>query len=132
AVLLIAAILPGPELRELLDQARDLDLDALVEVHDRSELDRALEAGAGLIGVNNRNLQTFEVSLETSLRLAEHIPPQVLAVSESGIRTAENVARLAEAGYRAFLIGESLMSRTDPGSALAGLLAGIHRAVGNH
>lgn len=132
AVLLIVAILPRVELRDLLAGARDLDLDALVEVHDRAELDRAVEAGADLIGVNNRHLQTFEVSLETSLRLAEHIPPQALAVSESGIRASEDVGRLAAAGYRAFLVGESLMARPDPGAALAELLAGIHRGVGNY
>ncbi len=132
AVLLIVAILSRDELTLLLARARDLDLDALVEVHDREELDRALEAGADLVGVNNRNLRTFEVSLETSLRLAEHIPPQVLAVSESGIRTPEDVGRLAAAGYRAFLVGESLMRSADPGAALGALLAGVRRATGSH
>ncbi len=132
AVLLIVGILPQPELTALLNQTRDLGMDALVEVHDRTELDRALQAGADLVGVNNRNLQTFEVSLETSLRLAEHIPPQVLAVSESGIRTADDIRRLIPAGYRAFLIGESLMAQPDPGAALAGLLASIHGAPGSH
>ncbi len=122
AVLLIAAILPLADLRALLELAGDLDLDALVEVHDRAELERALEAGAGLIGVNNRNLHTFEVSLETSLQLAELIPPEVLAVSESGIRTREDIAQLAAAGYRAFLVGESLMRSEDPGAALEGML----------
>lgn len=132
AILLIVAILPQRELERLLALARDLDLDALVEVHDREELERALEAGADLIGVNNRNLHTFEVKLETSLELARLIPPHVLAVSESGIRTPEDIARLAEAGYRAFLIGERLMRASDPGQALAALLAGMHRAPGNH
>ncbi len=122
AVLLIASILPPADLRALLELAGDLDLDALVEVHDRPELERALEAGAGLVGVNNRNLHTFEVSLETSLQLAELIPPNVLAVSESGIRTREDIARLSAAGYRAFLVGESLMRSADPGAALAGIL----------
>jgi indole-3-glycerol phosphate synthase len=132
AILLIVAILPRAELVTLLDQARDLDLDALVEVHDRAELERALEAGADLIGVNNRNLQTFEVSLETSLQLAGHIPPHVLAVSESGIRSAADILRLAEAGYRAFLIGESLMSQPDPGKALEAIVAGVNRAARNN
>ena len=132
AVLLIVAILSQPELTALLDQARDLDLDALVEVHDRAELDRALEAAADLIGVNNRNLRTFEVSLATSLELASHIPAGVLAVSESGIRTAEDIDRLAAAGYRAFLVGESLMSQADPGGALAALLGGVNRAARDH
>jgi indole-3-glycerol phosphate synthase len=132
AILLIVAILPQPELTGLLEQARDLELDALVEVHDQAELDRALEAGADLVGVNNRNLQTFEVSLETSLRLAEHIPAGVLAVSESGLRGADDIRRLAEAGYGAFLIGESLMSRPDPGEALAAMLADMRSGAGNH
>ena len=132
AVLLIAAILPQADLRHLLELSRELNLDALVEVHDRSELDRALEAGADLVGVNNRNLQTFEVSLETSLRLAEHMPAHVFSVSESGIRTPEDISRLAEAGYRAFLIGESLMRCSDPGQALEALLAGTQRAARNH
>jgi indole-3-glycerol phosphate synthase len=94
AVLLIAAILPEPDLLSLLEQAADLDLDALVEVHNEAELRRALEAGATLIGVNNRNLQTFEVSLETSVRLAALIPAEVLSISESGIRTPEDICRL--------------------------------------
>lgn len=122
AILLIVAALSDFDLQDLMAQAEELELDALVEVHDGEELDRALAAGAQLIGVNNRNLKTLEVSLETSLRLAEHIPAGVLAVSESGIRTAEDVRRLSDAGYRAFLIGESLMKQADPGQALASLL----------
>jgi len=132
AVLLIVAILPPVKLRELLEEARALGLDALVEVHDRAELDQALEAGAVLIGVNNRNLRTFEVRLETSLELAPHIPPGILAVSESGIRAPQDLARLAGAGYRAFLVGESLMSSAEPGAALEALLAGVRSAVGDH
>jgi len=124
AILLIVAALSDFDLHELMAQAEDLELDALIEVHDEAELDRALSAGADLIGVNNRNLKTLEVSLETSLRLAERIPASVLAVSESGIRTADDVRRLTEAGYRAFLIGESLMKQADPGQALASLLKG--------
>ena len=125
AVLLIVAILTQPELVSLLERAADLELDALVEVHDESELQRALDAGATLIGVNNRNLQTFEVALETSLRLARLMPAGVLSISESGIRTVEDIRRLAGAGFRAFLIGESLMKTPDPGEALRDLLTGM-------
>ena len=132
AVLLIVAVLRQDELRELLAEARALGLDALVEVHDGAELDRALQADADLIGVNNRNLRTFEVSLETSLRLAEAIPPGVLAVSESGIKKREDMERLAAAGYRAFLVGESLVSQSDPGAALEALLAGVQSGVRSH
>ncbi len=128
AVLLIVAILPQDQLRNLIEHASDLALDAVVEVHDESELDRALEAGAELIGVNNRDLQTFEVSLDTSLRLARRMPPGVLAISESGIRSAKDILRLSAAGFRAFLIGESLMRHPDPGAALASLLEGVHAA----
>jgi indole-3-glycerol phosphate synthase len=130
AVLLIVAALSDDELQELLEQARELELDALVEVHDEAELDRALAVGANLIGVNNRNLKTLEVSLETSLRLAERIPAAVLAVSESGIRRPADIRRLMEAGYQAFLIGESLMRTPDPGSALAELIAGAMASQG--
>ena len=94
----------------------------LVEVHDEAELDRALRTGADLIGVNNRNLKTLEVSLDTSFRLADRIPDGVLKVSESGIRTAEDIRRLMDAGYQAFLVGESLMKQDDPGGGLAKLI----------
>jgi indole-3-glycerol phosphate synthase len=103
-------------------------LDVLVEVHTAEELDRVLDAlgetGADAIGVNNRDLRSFEVSLETSLALAERIPASVVRVAESGISTAGDIARLRAAGFDAFLIGESLMRETDPGAALAALLAG--------
>jgi indole-3-glycerol phosphate synthase len=128
AVLLIVAALTDDELKELLQQARELALDPLVEVHDETELERALGAGADLIGVNNRNLKTLEVSLETSLRLAAQIPPEVLAVSESGIRESKDIRRLMDAGYQAFLIGESLMKKPAPGEALAELIAGVGAA----
>ncbi len=124
AVLLIVAALDDEELKTLLAEARELELDALVEVHDEHELDRALAVGADLIGVNNRNLKTLEVSLDTSFRLAEKLPSGTLAVSESGIRTSEDIRRLMDAGYQAFLIGESLMKQPDPGAALAKLIAG--------
>ncbi len=98
----------------------------LVEVHTAEELDRVLDAlgetGADAIGVNNRDLKTFEVRLETSLELVERIPPSVVRVAESGIATPEDIARLREAGFDAFLIGESLMRQPDPGEALAELL----------
>lgn len=109
AILLIAAILTTERLRHLREFACSLGLDALVEVHDAEELKRVIDSGANVIGVNNRNLRTFEVSLETSLALAEQMPTGVLRVSESGIFTREHVARLRAAGYEAFLVGESLM-----------------------
>ncbi len=96
---------------------------ALVEVHNRRELDAAIAAGSDIIGVNNRDLTTFEVNLETSLRLAEHIPGGVLRVSESGIDNARDIATLREAGYTAFLVGEHLMKSGDPAEALRKLVA---------
>ncbi len=125
AILLIVAALTDYEVVDLLRQARELELDPLVEVHDEAELDRALAAGADLIGVNNRNLKTLEVSLETSFTLARQIPDDVLSISESGIRTAEDIRRLMGAGYGGFLIGESLMKHNKPGLALAGLIEGV-------
>ncbi len=121
-VLLIVAVLEDGELRELLAAARGLRLDALVEVHDASELERALVAGADFIGVNNRNLKTMQVSLQTSLDLAGRFPENVLRISESGIRTADDLKRLLEADYQGFLVGESLMRQSDQGRALASLL----------
>lgn len=128
AILLIAAALSNAEMKRFSIAARGLALDVLVEVHTAEELDRVLnalgEAGADAIGVNNRDLRSFEVSLETSLALAERIPASVVRVAESGISTADDIARLRSAGFDAFLIGESLMRETDPGAALAILLAG--------
>jgi indole-3-glycerol phosphate synthase len=121
-VLLIVAALTDHELRELLEQATEFELDVLVEVHDEAELDRALAVDANLIGVNNRNLKTMEVSLETSMRLAPLIPDTIVRISESGIRTADDIKRLSDVGYSAFLVGESLMKQDDPGGALAKLL----------
>lgn len=121
-VLLIVAVLDDTELRELMAAARELRLDALVEVHEHSELERALAAGADLVGVNNRNLKTMQVSLQTSLDLAASIPDGVLSISESGIRTADDLKRLIEVGYQGFLVGESLMRQSDQGRALADLL----------
>lgn len=122
-VLLIVAVLEFAELKELLAAAEALRLDALVEVHDGDELDRALEAGASLVGVNNRNLKTLEVSLETSFDLAGRFPDGVLRISESGIRRPDDLKRLQDAGYQGFLVGESLMRQSDQGQALANLLA---------
>jgi indole-3-glycerol phosphate synthase len=123
AILLIAAILSEREIRDFRETAARWRMAALVEVHNRRELDCAIAAGSDLIGVNNRDLTTFEVTLETSLRLAEHMPAGVLRVSESGIHDAHDIARLREAGYTAFLVGEHLMKSGDPAAALARLVA---------
>jgi indole-3-glycerol phosphate synthase len=123
AVLLIVAALTQEELVALYRRARELLLDVLCEVHDEAELDRALAAGCDLIGVNNRNLHTFQVDLNTSLQLAKRIPADVVKVAESGIESAADIARLRDAGFDAFLIGESLMRAPSPGVALRALLA---------
>jgi indole-3-glycerol phosphate synthase len=123
AILLIAAILAEREIRAFREAAARYRMAALVEVHNRRELDIAIAAGSDIIGVNNRDLTTFEVTLETSLRLAEHIPSGVLRVSESGIRDARDIATLRQAGYTAFLVGEHLMKSGDPSSALRKLVA---------
>jgi indole-3-glycerol phosphate synthase len=122
AVLLIVAALPDAELRRLHQAAHGLGLATLVEVHDVDELDRAIAAGAEIIGVNNRNLRTLEVDAQASERLAERLPATVIAVSESGLRSADDLLRLRALGYHAFLIGETLMSAADPGEALRSLL----------
>lgn len=122
AVLLIAAILSEREIRDFREQAARFGMAALVEVHDRRELDVAIAAGAEIIGVNNRNLNTFEVTLETSLALAEHIPARALRISESGIHDAADIVALRTAGYSAFLVGEHLMKSGDPAGALQRLV----------
>jgi indole-3-glycerol phosphate synthase len=122
AVLLIVAALSDAELAALHGVADEAQMDALVEVHDEQELERALACGARLVGVNNRDLKTMEVSLETSLRLAERIPEGVLRVTESGLRSGADLARLRDAGYHAFLIGEHLMQAPGPGLALEELI----------
>jgi indole-3-glycerol phosphate synthase len=116
--LLIAAILDDSSLRELLDLGRSLKMEALVEVHSRQELERALAAGARIVGVNNRDLRDFQVHVETSLELAEAIPDDRIAVSESGLRSHNDLVRLQLAGFDAFLIGEQVMQSADPGTAL--------------
>jgi indole-3-glycerol phosphate synthase len=128
AILLIAAALSDDELNRFARTARDFGLDVFVEVHTADELDRVLdglgEDGADAIGVNNRDLKTFNVSLDVSLALVERIPSSAVRVAESGISTAADIARLNAAGFNAFLIGESLMRQSDPGAALAELIAG--------
>jgi indole-3-glycerol phosphate synthase len=129
AVLLIVAALEQSELVRLARAAQGCELDVLCEAHDEGELGRALEAGCDLIGVNSRDLRTFQVNLETALRLAEHIPAGVVKVAESGIKTGADIARLRAAGYQAFLIGETVMAAAKPGEALRGLLAEAEAAV---
>jgi indole-3-glycerol phosphate synthase len=124
AVLLIVAALSDADIRMLDASARSLGLATLVEVHSEDELDRALSAGARVVGVNNRNLRTLEVDLDLSNRLADRFPADVVRVSESGLRTASDLAALSTRGYGAFLIGERFMTRPDPGAALADLLTG--------
>jgi indole-3-glycerol phosphate synthase len=118
AILLIAAILTAHEMRDLRELAERYGMAALVEVHDAEELRPALDSGARIVGVNNRNLRNFEVKLETSLELASLMPPDILKVSESGIRDSADIHRLTDAGYRAFLVGEHLMKSGDPAEAL--------------
>ncbi|MGB6691996.1 MAG: indole-3-glycerol phosphate synthase TrpC [Terracidiphilus sp.] len=129
AILLIAAALTDAELKHFSNAARKLELDILVEVHTGDELDRVLDtlgtSDVDAIGVNNRDLKTLEVRLETSFQLIGRIPPGVIRVAESGIASPEDLARLRAAGFDAFLIGESLMRRPDPGAALAEMLAGV-------
>jgi indole-3-glycerol phosphate synthase len=124
AILLIAAILSEREMRDYREAAARFQIVALVEVHSRLELDRAIGAGSEIIGVNNRDLTTFEVSLETSLRLAEHIPTGVVRVSESGINDSCDIGKLRAAGYTVFLVGEHLMKSSDPAAALRKLVSG--------
>jgi indole-3-glycerol phosphate synthase len=122
AILLIVAALDQKELVALAGMARSQGLDVLCEAHDELELQRALDAGCDLIGINSRNLRTFEVDLETAFRLAEGIPATCVRVAESGIRSGADIARLRSAGYDAFLIGEWLMKAQNPGEALAKLM----------
>ncbi len=125
ALLLIVAALEDARLRALIELARSVRVNSLVEVHTEAELARALEAGARVIGVNNRDLKTLEVDLATSLRLREKIPAGCVAVSESGIKTTEDLRLLADAGFQAVLIGERFMRASDPGRALLELMQGV-------
>ena len=123
AILLIVAALTDAQMVDFEAVARALQLSVLVEVHDESELERALRLTTPLIGINNRNLRTFETCLDTTLRLLARVPHDRIVVTESGIRDAGDVARMRESGVHAFLVGEVLMRAPDPGAALARLLA---------
>jgi indole-3-glycerol phosphate synthase len=126
AILLIAAILEPAQLSSFSDLARDIGLDVLVEVHDRPELETVLDIGkATLIGVNNRNLRTFETDLRVTERLIGLLPPGVLAVSESAIHTPDDIAFVRQAGAQAVLVGESFMRQPDPGEAVNRLLGPV-------
>lgn len=122
-ILLIAACLGDAQLRELNDLAHHLDLDVLTEVHDAYELDRALAVGGKLIGINNRNLRTFEVDLQTTINLLEEIPPDRIVVTESGIHTTEDVSLMRFNNVNSFLVGEAFMRADDPGAKLTELFA---------
>lgn len=122
AVLLIVAALSADELRTLAARAASLGLDTLVEVHDAAELDVAIDSGAAVIGVNNRNLRTLTVDVHASESLIARMPKQVIGVSESGLKSRDDIIRLSGLGYRAFLIGERFMTADVPGDALAALL----------
>jgi indole-3-glycerol phosphate synthase len=122
AILLILAALGDEEFRSLLTQARELGLDALCEVHDEVELERALEGGADMIGVNSRDLRTFEVKLDTIWELAAKIPSTTLRVAESGISKGSEIREFYDCGYQAFLVGETLMRAEDPGKKLRQIL----------
>lgn len=124
AILLIAAILTEREMRDFREAAAGFGMAALVEVHNRRELEMAASAGSEIIGVNNRDLTTFEVSLDTSLRLAEYFPNGAVRVSESGIQENRHIAALRAAGFTAFLVGEHLMKSGDPAAALRKLVEG--------
>lgn len=123
AVLLIVAALEQERLEALYEEAMRLHLDVLVEVHDAEELDRAIDLGAGLIGINNRNLTTFEVDLATTERLSEEVPEGVILVCESGIKTRGDCQRAFDSGCNAILVGETLMRSSDVGACIEDLLA---------
>jgi indole-3-glycerol phosphate synthase len=125
ALLLIVAALTPDDLRALSAFAKACDLDVLVEVHNREELAIAADAGATIIGVNNRNLRTLEVDVKASETLIARMPKGVVAVSESGLRTSDDLIRLRGLGYQAFLVGERFMTTADPGAALSELLKGV-------
>jgi indole-3-glycerol phosphate synthase len=120
-ILLIAACLDDAQLKDFEAIARGLDMAVLVEVHDQAELERALKLKTPLVGINNRNLKTFEVSLGTTLALKGMVPADRLLITESGIHTRDDVLRMGAAGVNAFLVGEAFMRAPDPGTALAAL-----------
>jgi indole-3-glycerol phosphate synthase len=122
AILLIVAALGDAELKRLYAEARRLELDVLCEIHDREELERAVAVGFTVIGVNSRNLHTMEVQPQTQFDLAQLLPQTAVRVAESGIRSTADIAQMVQAGFDAFLIGESLMRQADPGARLAALL----------
>ena len=123
AVLLIAACLDDAQMKDFEAIARNLDMAVLVEVHDQAELERALKLQTPLIGVNNRNLKTFAVSLDTTLSLRAQVPADRILVTESGIQTRDDVLRMGAAGVGAFLVGEAFMRASEPGEALASLFS---------
>ncbi len=123
AVLLIAALLEVERIKSLMQEAKWLGLDILIEVHNREELEKALQCNPLLLGINNRDLRTFETTLDVSLELAADLPKTITLVSESGIRTREDIDRLRAAGFHAFLVGEQLMQAEDEGKALKELIA---------
>jgi indole-3-glycerol phosphate synthase len=129
AVLLIVRILDRDALRSLRTLAEGLGMSVLVEAHDAEELDRAIDSGASLVGINNRDLRDFSTRLETTLELVGRVPPGVTTVSESGIRTRADAERLAAAGVDAILVGEALLKDEDPGAA-AGRLVGVEKQAG--
>lgn len=126
AILLIAAMLDPGHLADLAQAAQAQNLEVLVEVHDREELEAVRDCGADLFGVNNRNLKTFEVDLDTSRSLAGAIPDGALKVSESGLSRPEEIRELRQLGYQGFLMGESFMKTPDPGAALVELIKSLH------
>jgi indole-3-glycerol phosphate synthase len=132
AVLLIVRMLDDARLREFLALAAELEFAALVEVHDAPELERALAVGAGIIGINNRDLSSFRTDLAVSLSLAHRVPVEVLLVAESGIVSGDDVRRLAEAGVDAVLVGESLMRAPDTRRAVGALISWARRGRGAH
>ncbi|MGO1766932.1 indole-3-glycerol-phosphate synthase [Advenella sp. S44] len=121
-ILLIVAALPADQLKEMEAVAQELDMDVLIEVHDRAELDIALDMKSSLIGINNRNLRTFETTLQTTLDLLAHIPEGHFVITESGIHSPDDVRRMQDSGVYGFLIGEAFMRETDPGMTLASFL----------
>ena len=128
AILLIVAALDDRLLGSLSQTAKDLELAALVEVHNVDECHRAIDAGANIIGVNNRNLRTLQVDLEASREIARMLPPNVIGISESGLKTPSDLQAMKALGYRAFLMGERFMIEPDPGAELAGLIDSLQTA----